>query len=89
MIPKNEYKTEEMVEIVDILQKYVPTNEAEKRVCTVAFGGDQLTVERCRGIQIARVNSDNQVDALEGLHPFASDWHAEVILLQVKQEPIV
>lgn len=49
----------------------------------IAFGGDQLTVERCRGVQRARVNSDNQIDALEGLYPFASDWHAEVILLQV------
>lgn len=73
-----------MVEILEMLQKYVPTNEAEKQVHTVAFGGDQLTVERCRGVQNARVNSDNQVDALEGLHPFASDWHAEVILLQVR-----
>ena len=74
VIPKNENKNEEMVEIVEILQKYVPTDEAEKRVRTVAFGGDQLTVERCRGIQNVRVNSDDQVDALEGLHPFASDF---------------
>ena len=81
MIPKNENKKEEKVEIVETLQKYVTSHEAEK---SVAFAGDQLTVERCRGIQCARINSDNQIDALEGLHPFASDWHAEVVLLQVR-----
>ena len=44
----------EMIEIVEILQKYVPTDKAVKRVHSVAFGGDQLTVERCREIQQAR-----------------------------------
>ena len=83
VVPKNENKNEEMVEIVELLQQYVPTDEVLKRVHTVAFGGDQLTVERCRGSQSARVTSDNQIEALEGLHPFAADWHAEVILLQV------
>ncbi len=84
---KNENKNEEMVEILEALQGYVPkyTGErGEQKVQTVAFGGDQLTVERSRGVQRARVNSDNQVDALEGLYPFASDWHAQVILLEVR-----
>ena len=83
VIPKNENVNEEMVEITEILQRYAPTDE-ENRVHTVAFGGDQLTVERCRGIQGARLNSGDQIDALDGLHPFTSDWHAEVILLQVR-----
>ena len=73
-----------MVEILEALHKYVPTSEPEKHVHAVAFGGDQLTVERCRGVQHARINSDNEVAALEGLYPFVSDWHAEVVLLQVK-----
>ena len=45
VVPKNENKNEEMVEIVELIQQYVPTDEAFKRVHTVAFGGDQLTVE--------------------------------------------
>ncbi len=49
----------------------------------VAFGGDQLTVERSRNAQERRVNSDDPVDALQGLEPFAADWHAEANFLQV------
>lgn len=73
-----------MVEIIELLQQYVPTDEALKQVHPVAFGGDQLTVERCRGSQSARVTSDNQIEALEGLHPFTSDWRVEVVLLQFR-----
>ena len=43
----------------------------------VAFGGDQLTVERCQGAQSRRINSDNVIDGLNGLEPFAAHWHAE------------
>ena len=39
--------------------------------------GDQLTVERARGSQKARVASDTREEALEGLEPAAADWHAE------------
>ena len=34
-------------------------------------------------MQLSRVNSGNKKDALQGLVPFASDWHAELTLLQV------
>ena len=34
-------------------------------------------------MQLSRVNSGNKMDALQGLVPFASDWHAELTLLQV------
>lgn len=49
----------------------------------VAFGGDQLTAERARNVQMIRVNSEDSRSALAGLLPYTSDWHAEVILLQV------
>ncbi len=49
----------------------------------VAFGGDQLTVERNRNAQARRVNSDTAVDTLQGLEPFPADWHAEANFLQV------
>ena len=47
------------------------------------FGGDQLTAERTRNVQLSRVNSGNKKDALQGFVPFSSDWHAELTLLQV------
>ena len=49
------------------------------------FFGDQLTVERARAAQRARVASDTQEDALNGLEPAAADWHAEANFLQVCQ----
>ena len=49
----------------------------------IAFGGDQLTVERSRSAQARRVTSDDPVDALQGLEPFAADWHAEANFLKV------
>ena len=49
----------------------------------VALGGDQLTVERIRNAQLSRVNSEDSSSALQGLLPFASDWHAEVNFMQV------
>ena len=48
----------------------------------IAFGGDQLRVERSRSAQARRVTSDDPVDALQGLEPFAADWHAEANFLQ-------
>lgn len=81
---KNENKKEEIIEIVELLQQYVPTDEGLKQVHTVAFGGVQLTVERCRGSQSAIVTSDNQINTLEGVHSLVSPWHAEVVLLQVR-----
>lgn len=49
----------------------------------VALGGDQLTVERARNAQLSRINSDDPSSALQGLLPFASDWHAEANFMQV------
>ena len=43
-----------------------------------------MTVERSRNAQARRVNSDSPIDALQGLEPFAADWHAEANYLQVK-----
>ena len=47
------------------------------------FFGDQLTAERARKGQQARVTSDSELEALLGLEPAASDWHAEANFLQV------
>jgi len=50
----------------------------------VLFIGDQLTVERARGCQEARVNSDTMQEALLGLEPATADWHAEANYLEVR-----
>lgn len=45
--------------------------------------GDQLTMERARAAQKARIASDTTVQALDGLEPDATDWHAKANFLQV------
>ena len=47
------------------------------------FFGDQLTVERARSAQRARVAADTIEDSLSGFEPAAADWHAEANFLQV------
>ena len=56
-------------------------------VSTLLFMGDQLTVERARNVLKARINSSCSTEALEGLQPAISDWHAECVLLQVCSLP--
>ena len=54
-----------------------------KRLKALMFFGDQLTVERARASKKARVASDSSADALDGLEPAATDWHAEAVFLKV------
>ena len=82
MIPKNENKTEEMTSILKELHTYVPLDKTGKQIA-IAFGGDQLTVERSRVCQELRAHSLEPTEQLGKLVPFAADWHAEATLLQV------
>ena len=41
------------------------------------YYGEQLTVERARASQKARIASDTKEATLAGLEPAVSDWHAE------------
>ena len=77
-----------MIEIMEQLHAYVPVAQSsgdteEKRLKKVLLGGDQLTAARARTAQRARINSDLHTDAVHGLVPFASDWHAEFNLMEV------
>ena len=45
--------------------------------------GDQLTVERARADQSARIASNTAVKAPDGLEPPATDRHTEANFLQV------
>ncbi len=71
---------EEMISIMEELQAYVPQREDEK---FLALGGDQLTVRNARIAQRTRCTSPDPTERLEGITPFALDWHAECNLLQV------
>ena len=59
------------------------TGNGEESIHKVVFFGDQLTAERARKGQDARVNSKTNKEALLGLQPAISDWHAESNFLQV------
>ena len=99
VIPKNENKGSEMVDIMTEHHKYVPavtfsvnhfintTGESvtlqSAKFSPLIMGGDHLTAERARGAIRIRMNSDTPVKRLEGLIPVSEDWHAKLNMLEV------
>ena len=98
ILPKCETSHEDMIAIMEHLQRYVPSETesstidiegiGEKEVHAdhfhhVLFGGDLLTAKRARGSQHIRSNSLRGKERLEGLKPVIEDWHAKVCLLGV------
>lgn len=89
-----------MIKILQHVQQYVPTVQREENIFIpsldqyvlksstvqhqVLFGGDQLTVARVRGAQLAMCNSNDSVKRLQGLVPVIQDWHTEVVLAEVR-----
>lgn len=58
--------------------------EAEKvPLRTVIFGGDQLTEERARNVQLARSDSADTLERLQGVWPENEDWYATRIAYKV------
>ena len=94
---KDENKMDEMVDILQDLQRYTPSVSTEvhvpntsegKALREVAFhrlllGGNQLTAKRARAGVCIRNNSTNGEDRFEGLLPIAEDWQAKAVLLEV------
>jgi len=95
---KNEKKTDEMAEIMEHLQQYVPSKRTTETFVMsgsepitlqmdhfqhILFGGDQLTVARARGAQGILSNSHTGSDRLEGLVPVVEDWHAKVTFMKL------
>ena len=92
IIPKNENKGVEMVEIMTNLHQYVPKVEYTEECFVpeigetvqvpaaflhpILIGGDQLTAARGRGAKKAKVYADSPSSRLEGLIPVAADWHS-------------
>ena len=95
----NENKGDEMIQILQHLQQYIPVKEYDDEVNVpgqyetakttnvlmhkLLFAGDQLTVARTRGAQIAMSNDAHAFKKLEGFIPVIQDWHAKVILSEV------
>ena len=100
MLLKSENNYDDMIDIMDHLHKYVPSLHTTEDVTfhstgehavahkvdfhPIIFGGDQLTVKRARGGQKIRSNSKTEDHKLGGLVPVAEDWHAKVVLLEVR-----
>ena len=68
-MPNNENKTDELIQILEQYNNYIPAVNGE--VQQVCFGGDQLTASRAQQAQQVRVNSSDRVSALRGIVPFA------------------
>lgn len=99
ILPLNENKTDEMVDIMKhIHDRYIPYEEysEEKLLCTgetvsvvkarhhqIIVGGDQLTASRMRNAQKARLNSEVPADKFCGIVPISADWHIKANFLGV------
>lgn len=87
----------EMVDILDDHHDYVPCSSSTIEIDVtgdleivqfdsfhqIVYFGDQLTVERMRGAQGARCNSEHGIQQLKGFVPAVTDWHAKVSFLDV------
>ena len=94
VLPKNENKTKEMVEILIHLHQYVPQvvqkevndkNDTVYKEVThrVMLGGDQLSQARARGALKIKSNSVNPSTRLQGFILTIEDWHAKQTLFEV------
>ena len=91
IIPKNENKGDEMVEIRDTIHTYVTAscrNESVEvhRACSfpINLHGDYLTPCRARGAKKVKINANSPPHRLEGAIPAAADWHTNLKLLGVR-----
>ena len=86
---KNENSSGEMIEIMEEIQKLVPSTGArsstvcgEEFIVPCLFGGDQLTCERARNSQRHRKDAATSSERLEGLVSTTEDWHAKMNLYE-------
>ena len=99
VIPKDETKYEDMIEILEYLHQYVPANEVRRELVdpeteevmtiedhsfvTTLVGGDQLTTARACCALLIQEDRDLGKDCLDGLLPVTEDWHAKLCLMEV------
>ena len=66
-MPNNENKPDELIQILEQYNKYVPVvNSEAQQIC---FAGDQLTAARAPQAQQIRVNSSDRASALTDYTP--------------------
>ena len=99
IILKDETKYDDMIDILEHIQQYVPVKHVQRELVVpvtgevlhledqefarTLVGGDQLTAARACGAQLFRSNSETNEHRLAGLLPVCEDWHAKQCLLQV------
>ena len=99
ILPFNQNKNEEMIQILSHLHQYVPVMEYDEDLFVpsineevtvpkalfspVLLGGDQLTAARDRGAKKAKVSADIPLKRLEGIVPVAEDWHTKMNFMAV------
>ena len=92
---KSETSYEDMTEILEHYQTYVPSVPCEKSIpesgttpdkcfLTTLVGGDYLSVARARGAQLICSTSELKEHTLDGFLPVAEDWHAKVCFMEVQ-----
>ncbi|CAC5367378.1 unnamed protein product [Mytilus coruscus] len=81
-LEKDENITEQMIEVVQHLQQYVPKTN-DRKFIPILLGGDALSVERGEAASRARMDAITEEDRLEGFTWKSEDWHGHVISLQV------
>ena len=82
IIDKDESKTADMVEIMDIYQRYVP-QKPDGSPFILPLYADGLSCERGNDAQSARINGTTPWTQLQGMKPSIQEWHKRVLLLQV------
>ena len=93
VIPKSETNYEDMTEILEHDQTYVPSISCEKNIpgtgiaqdqkfVTSLVGGDYLSVARARGAQLIRSTSELIKHSLGGMLPVAEDGYAKVCFME-------
>ena len=104
IIPKNENKSGEMIEIMNHLMQYVPTVETDANIVIesteetvplkkflshrILLGGDQLTAARARSAVKNVGNGNSSIGKLLGLIPVIEDWHTKLLLLVVSYNEV-
>ncbi|CAC5412689.1 unnamed protein product [Mytilus coruscus] len=96
ILPLNENKTSEMIDVLKYLHKFVPGHREEEEIMneeirddtsagmrTIPCGGDQLSVERLKSAHSARFDGDTPEERLEGVIAMVEDFHEKMNVLQV------
>ncbi|XP_060588189.1 uncharacterized protein LOC132743654 [Ruditapes philippinarum] len=82
VLQENPSTTAGVINILDMLHRYVPQNEADGTLYPIITWGDGLSCERHADAQNARANGATPRERLEGLEPSPQEFHKRMILMQ-------